>query len=178
MVRGSFSFNLSRPGDVRLDPALGGGSVWDVGCYPISFARTVIGAEPIEAFGRQVLGHSGVDEFFTGNLCFPNNVHVQFDCSFRAPFRTHMEIVGSEGVISVPRPFKPGADEHILISRGDQVERVAMPGQELYLGEVEDLADAVLLGKPTRVSLEDSRANVATIVALLRSAEQGQPVPL
>ncbi len=71
MVRGSFSFNLSREGDVRLDPALGGGSIWDVGCYPISYARFIIGAEPIEVFGRQVLGQTGVDELFTGSLVFP-----------------------------------------------------------------------------------------------------------
>src|SRR5678809_1408967 len=35
LVRGSFSFMLSREGDVRLDPAMGGGSIWDIGCYPI-----------------------------------------------------------------------------------------------------------------------------------------------
>ena len=178
MVRGSFSFNLSREGDVRLDPALGGGSIWDVGCYPISYARFIIGAEPIEVFGRQVLGQTGVDELFTGSLVFPNHVHAQFDSSFRAPFRTQIEVVGSEGAITVTRPFKPGPEEHLLINRGDQVEQVAVPGQELYLGEVEDLAGAVLEGKPTRVSLADSRANVATIIALLRSAEQGQPVAM
>lgn len=173
LVRGSFSFTLSRPGDVRLDPALGGGSIWDVGCYPISYARTIIGAEPIEVFGRQVSGPTGVDETFTGNLTFPNHVHAQFDCSFRAPFRTHMEIVGSEAALTITRPFKPGTDEHILLTRGDVMERIPVPGGELYLGEIEDLADAILLGQPTRVSLADSRANVATIVALLKSAASG-----
>ena len=43
LIRGSFSFMLSREGDVRLDPAMGGGSIWDVGCYPISYARSVLG---------------------------------------------------------------------------------------------------------------------------------------
>ena len=46
LVRGSFSYVLSRDGDVRLDPGMGGGSIWDVGCYPISYARSVIGEEP------------------------------------------------------------------------------------------------------------------------------------
>jgi predicted dehydrogenase len=41
---------------------------------------------------------------------------------------------------------------------------------------VEDLADAVLLGKTPRISLADSRANVAAIDALLRSAREGRPV--
>ena len=47
-----------------------------------------------------------------------------------------------------------------------------------YLLEVEDLADAVLSGRPTRVSLAESRGNVATMVALLQSAREGRPVRL
>ena len=48
-----------------------------------------------------------------------------------------------------------------------------MPPQELYIGEVEDLADAILLGKAPRISLAHSRDNVKTILALLRSAASG-----
>ncbi len=178
LVRGSFSFTLTRPSDVRLNPALSGGSVWDVGCYPISYARYVIGAEPVEVFGWQVTGSTGVDEGFAGQLRFAGNVVAQFDCSFRAPLRAHMEIVGSEGTIDVPRPFKPGLNEQVLLTRGDEAQAIAIPGQELYLGEVEDMADAVLLGKDPRVSLADSRGNVAAIVALLRSAREGRPIPV
>ena len=53
-----------------------------------------------------------------------------------------------------------------------------MPGSELYIGEVEDLADAILLGKAPRISLADSRANVAAICGLLESARSGKPVQL
>src|SRR5258708_28988007 len=35
---------------------------WDVGCYPVSLARFAIGAEPVEVFGWQRSGPSGVDE--------------------------------------------------------------------------------------------------------------------
>jgi predicted dehydrogenase len=51
-------------------------------------------------------------------------------------------------------------------------------GEELYLGEVEDMAGAILEGKRPRVTLADSRANVAAIVALLESAREGRPVQL
>ncbi|HLF27961.1 MAG TPA: Gfo/Idh/MocA family oxidoreductase [Anaerolineae bacterium] len=177
-VRGAFTFNLDHPDDVRLDPALGGGSIWDVGCYPISYAHTMIGMEPIEAFGWQVTGPTGVDETFVGQLRFPGEVYAQFSCSFRAPYRTHIEIVGSEGTISIPRPFRPDADEHVYLTRGDETQTLTLPGQEPYLGEVEDLADAVLLGKTPRISLADSRGNVAAIVALLRSARERVPISL
>jgi len=178
LVRGSFTFNLAREADVRLDPALSGGSIWDVGCYPIGYARFVVGAEPIEVFGWRVIGSSGVDEVFAGQMRFLSNVYAQFDCGFRAPYRAHVEIVGSEGTISVPNPFKPGVDEQIHLTHDDDVQTVTIPGQELYLGEVEDMADAILLGQAPRVSLADSRGNVASIAALLRSAREGRPVPV
>jgi predicted dehydrogenase len=176
LVRGAFTFSHDRPGDVRFDPALGGGSIWDVGCYPISFTRMIIAAEPIEVFGWQMVGPTGVDEAFTGQMRFPGDVYAQFDCGFRAQFRMKIEIVGSEGVITVPRPFLVGLGQHIELERSGQVESIAIPDAELYLGEVEDMADAILLGKPPRISLADSRGNVAAITALLQSAREGRPV--
>src|SRR5512138_1108847 len=178
MVRGSFSFVLSREGDVRLDPAMGGGSIWDVGCYPISYARTIVGEAPREVFGWQVTGGTGIDETFVGEMRFDNDVYAQFDCSFAIPFHAFMEIVGSEGTLNIPVPFKPETDEKIYLTRGDKTETIKVKGQQLYLGEVEDMADAILFGHDPRVSLNDSRLNVATICALLESARSGKPVAI
>ena len=177
-LRGSFTFNITSVTDVRLNPDLGGGSVWDVGCYPISYARFILGEEPLSAFGWQMTGKSGVDEYFSGQLLFPGEILMQFDCGFRAPFRTEMEIVGSEGVIRIPHPFKPGEVEHITLSSEDGEQQIEIPGEALYQGEVEDIADAVNLGRPAKVSLEDSRGNVAAILALLRSARIDRPVTI
>lgn len=176
IVRGSFSFLLSREGDIRLDPAMGGGSIWDVGCYPISYARTVIGENPLEVFGWQVTGPTGIDETFVGQMLFSNNVITQFDCSFAIPFHSFMEIVGSEATLNVPNPFKPTPNPKIYRTRDGKTESIQIRGQELYLGEVEDMADAILLGKEPRISLDDSRANVQTITALLESSRTGKPV--
>ena len=178
LIRGSFSFVLAREGDVRLDPAMGGGSIWDVGCYPISYARTITGENPLEVFGWQVTGQTGIDETFVGQIRFANDIHAQFDCSFAIPFHAFMEIIGSEGTLNVPNPFKPGVDEKIFITRGDKTETIKIKGQELYIGEVEDMADAILLRHAPRISLDDSRANVAVISSLLESARAGKPVSL
>ncbi|HXF85480.1 MAG TPA: Gfo/Idh/MocA family oxidoreductase [Anaerolineales bacterium] len=175
LIRGSFTFFLTREGDVRLKPEWGGGSIWDVGCYPISYARTVVGEEPLEVFGWQVTGPTGIDETFVGQMRFRNDVIAQFDSSFVIPFHAFMEIVGSEGTLNIPRPFKPGENEKIYLTRGEKTETIKIKGWELYLGEVEDMADAILLGKQPLISLEDSRANVAVIVALLESARTGKP---
>lgn len=178
LIRGSFSFVLAREGDVRLSPEMGGGSIWDVGCYPISYARSVVGEEPLEVFGWQVTGPTGIDETFVGQMRFKDDVIAQFDSSFVVPFHSFMEIVGSEGTLNIPKPFKPEVNEKIYLIRGEKIETVKVKGQELYLGEVEDMADAVLLGREPRVSLDDSRANVAVISALLESARTGSPVRL
>ena len=176
LLRGSFSFPLTRPGDVRLDPALHGGALWDVGCYPLSFARTALGEEPLEVMGWRRLGPTGVDLTFAGQLRFPSGALGQLDCSFEMPFRTGMEIVGTEATLTVTQPFKPGPEATLRLRRGEAVEELKVPSAELYRGEIEDMADAVLHAKHPRVSLADSRANVAALVALHRSALEGRPV--
>lgn len=178
LIRGSFTFNLKRKDDVRLDLALGGGSVWDVGCYPISYSRAMIGEEPVEVFGWQWTGPSGVDEVFIGQIRFAGNVLAQFDCGFRGLFRATMEIVGTSGAIFIPNPFKPGKKEKIILTRDEEKKIIQINGPELYSGEVEDLADAVLLGRAPRISLEDSAGNLATILALYQSAKENRPISI
>jgi predicted dehydrogenase len=149
-----------------------------VGCYPISYARTIVGEAPLEVFGWQVTGPTGIDETFVGQLRFDYDIHAQIDCSFVIPFHSFMEIVGSEGTLNIPDPFKPAADAKIYLTRDEKTETIKIKGQEVYLGEVEDMADAVLLGREPRISLDDSRANVAVISGLLESARLGKPVRL
>jgi predicted dehydrogenase len=174
LIKGAFSFTLQREGNYRNFKETGGGSLWDVGCYPISYARMLVGAEPVEVFGWQVTGPGGSDELFTGQMKFDNGVLCQFDCSFISPFRSYMEIVGSKAVLKIPTPFKPGKNSEIFLIRGDLEETIKVKGDELYMGEVEDMCDAVLGEKKPRVTLQDTRGNIATILAFLESAEKGQ----
>ena len=178
LIRGSFSYVLSRQGDVRLNPEWGGGSIWDVGCYPISYARSVLGENPLEVFGHQVTGPTGIDDTFVGQMRFANDVLMQFDSSFVIPSHAFIEIVGSEGTMSIPNPFKPNENEKMYLTRDGKTETIKIKGQELYIGEVEDMADAILLGKEPRVSLEDSRANVHVIKSLLESAQTGKAIKI
>ena len=178
LIRGAFGFNFSREDNYRLDPARGGGALWDVGCYPLSYARAILGAEPLEVFGWQVTSATGIDESFIAQVRFPSEIYAQFTCSFAMTFHAVMELIGSEGRLNIPVPFKPGEDEHLLLTHpNNTTETIPVTGlAELYSGEIEDMADAVLLGKTPRVTLADSRANVAAILALLESARTGKPV--
>ena len=179
LIKGAFTFKLDRPDDVRWAPEWGGGSIWDVGCYPISFARLIANAEPVEVFGWQVTSVSGVDVAFSGQMRFTNGLLAQFDCGFRTPYRTSMEIVGTRGSIELGSPFKPLGGEWIKIKQNDRIELIESPrANHLYQGEIEDMERAVLDDQPPRISLEHSRGNVATILALQESARTGQVVRL
>lgn len=178
LIKGAFTFNLTRTSDVRLVPEQGGGSIWDVGCYPISYARLVAQAEPIEVFGWQVTGSTGVDEVFSGQMKFANGLLAQFDCGFRSPFRASLEIVGATGSIELASPFKPDGSTKFVINRGDKIENFQSANQPLYLGEIEDMENAAIDHQPQRISLEWSRGNVAVITALLESAQTDKVVKL
>jgi D-xylose 1-dehydrogenase (NADP+, D-xylono-1,5-lactone-forming) len=177
LIRSAFTFILTRTEDPRWDPGMGGGSLWDVGCYPVSMSRLLAGSEPEEVFGCSRLAPGGVDDAFTGQMVF-GGIVAQFDCGFRAPFRTHLEVVGTEGVISVPAPFKPGPGARLVVSSGDDTREVTVDDQPLYIGELDDLADAAAGRTQPRVTLADSRGTVAAILALYESARRRLPVTL
>lgn len=178
LVRGSFTYPGTAPDNYRWRPEMGGGGLWDVGCYPLSYTRAVLGTEPLEVFGWQVTGPTGVDVRFTAQMLFPNNVHAQFDCSVETPYHVFMELVGDEGTLNIPQPFNPGMREKLYLTRKGKVETITVMGRDTYAGEVEDMADAILNAKPPRISLADSRANTAAILALFESARSGKPVRL
>ena len=177
-VRACFSFTLDRPGDVRFDPAKGGGALWDVGCYPVSYARTIAGVEPETVQATTVMGPTGVDMSVGALLRFPGNVVALADASFAAPFRTEVELVGSGGTIRVARPFKPGEHEAVLLIRGDETLEHAVASAPLYVLQFEDFGRAARGDAAPVVTLADSRRNTAALVAVLASGRTGQTVRL
>ena len=178
LIKGAFTFTLTREGNYRWMEEMGGGSIWDVGCYPISFARMIVGAEPVEVFGWQLTGPGGSDESFFGQMRFKGEVHMQFDCGFKSPSRSFIEIVGTDATLNIPDPFKPGRKNEIYLNRNNEMQTIKIKGDELYSGEVEDICDAILKKRPPRISLADSRGNISVILALLQSAKSGKPVSL
>jgi predicted dehydrogenase len=176
LIKGAFTFTLDHEGDIRSKKETGGGSIWDVGCYPISYARTIVGADPVEVFGWQVESETGTDDSFYGQMRFEDGAHAQFDSGFKSPFRTMIEIVGTEASLTVPHPFKPEKTTEIYLSRDGKQEKIKVKGGMLYMGEVDDMCGAILNNKAPRISLADSRGNIATILALLESAQLGKPV--
>ena len=177
LVRGTFSVFLGRPDDVRWKPELGGGALWDLGSYPVSFIRYIAG-EPDEVFGWQVLTAGGVDGSFAGLLRYGEQRLGAFDCSLEQQFCVQAEVLGDEGRLIVERPYLITEASRIVLERGWDREEIVVPGQSAYQCEVEALTAAVLDGAALPVPLSSSRANIATLAALYESARRGQPISL
>jgi predicted dehydrogenase len=175
LVRGTFSFNLQREGDVRLAADLDGGSLMDVGCYCLSGARLIAGAEPERVFGEQVLGPEGVDIAFSGTLRFPDEVIGQFDCGFAVSARDELEAVGDEGSLFLDDPWK-GAAPVIEVRRDGAVEQVEAEAANPYACELADFAAAARGDAPPRFGAADALGQARAIEALYASAESGRAV--
>jgi xylose dehydrogenase (NAD/NADP) len=189
-LRGIFTFLMGERGrspeslNVRMVPEFGGGCLWDVGIYPLSYSQYLMGGPPEWVMGSQVTGPTDVDELFIGQMGFRTEngeeVLAQIGGSFNAPYHTNMEIIGRKGRLQVTRPFnniERGA-EVILTDQEDRSRRLKAPRKSLYLGEVEDLQRAILDGKQPLISLQETRDHVKTALALYQSARSGQVVRL
>jgi D-xylose 1-dehydrogenase (NADP+, D-xylono-1,5-lactone-forming) len=176
-IRASFSFPLARPGDVRWAPELDGGALMDVGCYCVSGARLVAGAEPVRVRGAQVTTESGVDTRFAAVLEFPGDVLATFDCGFDVAHRHDLEVAGEEGVLRLADPWHARRPA-IEVRRGPESELVEVEPQDSYRLELEDLAAAVRDGRPPLLGREDALGQARTIEALYASAAEGAAVAL
>lgn len=180
ILRGAFDFAMSDPDtNVRMKPEWGGGALWDVGVYPMSFCQNLMDGPPQWVFGDQWVGASGVDETFAGQMHYDNGVMAQFSCGFRTPFHTFMEIVGTKGRLWVKRPFTTLEEAEVIFTNAEgKTKTIPIPQKELYLGEVEDMHAAILDGEPQFLTLAETRNHVNTVLALYDSARTGQPVRL
>jgi D-xylose 1-dehydrogenase (NADP+, D-xylono-1,5-lactone-forming) len=173
-VRSAFTFHLTRPGDVRLDAALGGGALMDVGCYCVNVSRLVMGAEPVEAQSRATWTPGGVDAELTGLLRFASGALAHFDCALTLERRELCEVAGTDGWLALPSTFVPGnAEATIHEHRGDEQRVHAFPGVDPYRIMVERFAESVLEDAPVPCPAEDAAHNMRAIEALYRSARAG-----
>jgi D-xylose 1-dehydrogenase (NADP+, D-xylono-1,5-lactone-forming) len=180
LVHSSFSFNIlvpPRPKDIRLQASLAGGSLMDVGCYPINFCRAVYGHSPIAAAAR-VHTPEGFDVELSANavLDYGDGCFALIDSSFELPGRQVAQVIGEEGKISIPVPFTPGIHEAtvILSMEGQTIHQHFAPIDQYRL-EVEHFDSCIQFGHQPALSLDVSLENLATIEAIYRSAGYAWP---
>jgi len=177
-VYSAFTFKLTKPDNIRLDPALGGGSLMDVGCYCVNVSRTIVGSEPLEAQAFATWTERGVDEQMAGTLRFENGVTAQFDCALSMERRECLHAAGTDGHLEVASAFLPGTGDVTIEEHHGRRESGShlVAGADEYQLMVEHFSDCVREGKPARYPLSESAANMRAIEALYRSARnEGRP---
>lgn len=157
IIRSSFGFSM---GSFRADHRLfanesAGGGILDVGGYPVSMARLIAGAvsgqpflEPTKVSGVAHLGQSGVDEWASAVLKFPNEIIAEVSCSIMANQDNVLRIIGSEGRIEVQdfwfaSGHKGGIGKIDVIKGKDRQTIEVAEDRYLYSFEVDAAGEAI-----------------------------------
>lgn len=178
-VHASFTFELPLDDrNIRLHPEMGGGSLLDVGCYPVFGIRWAFDDEPISVWAT-ASWYQGVDVRMTGILKFANGKTGSFDCGFTLPFRGSMEIVGTMGTLRVPDMWLPPYDATFEVERGDRrIEEFVVSGHNQIACMLDDFSQAVLENRDPLPSPEEAIRTLWVLDALARSAREGREVEL
>ncbi|RTQ95049.1 Gfo/Idh/MocA family protein [Lysinibacillus telephonicus] len=180
MIRSSHSFYFQdRDGDIRMNKDMGGGSVYDVGCYSIHAIRSVLQTEPIKVHVYAKIDRdTNVDTSAFAYMELENGVTALVDCSFDMVERNEYEIIGTQGSIKVPYAFRPdrnGGGGHVIVKIGNKLREEIFYG-DIYCLEVEHFSQAILEDFQPSYSGESAVNNMRVINAFYESIKTGQSV--
>ncbi len=171
-VRSTFCYGLGDDYNVRIDRDLRGGGLYDVGCYCINFSRMIAGGEPDEIAATWTLGaKTGVDETLAASLHFPNGVLAVFDVGIRGAGSGQAELLGTEGTIFVPEPWKPAADHaEIIVRRQGRPEEVVAieQGGHIFALEADHIAEVIAGESGPLIPAQNAVGNAAVLDTLWR----------
>jgi len=177
-VTAAFTFKMETLSaqNIRLQSAMGGGSLLDVGCYPVYGMRWAFGAEPVRAYARARL-FNGVDVEMSGTLIFPDGGVGTFDCGFTLPYRPWMEIVGTKGSIRIPRMWLPHAKATWEVElNGESPVEHSIDGHCQMVHMLDDFAAAVWEKRDPDPRPDEAVKTLRALDALARSVQEGQEV--
>ncbi|MDR6904092.1 aldo/keto reductase [Rhizobium miluonense] len=161
IIRTSFGFNMGKvnPEHRLFANDMAGGGILDVGGYPVSMARLIAGAvdgkpflDPEKVSGVGHLGQTGVDEWASAVLKFPNNVIAEVSCSIMANQDNTLRIIGSDGRIEVKDFWfasgHKGGVGKIEVIKGGETQTIEVKEERwLYSFEVDAAGDAIRVGQ-------------------------------
>jgi len=162
LINATFAFSCGY-GNLQgrlMNPALGGGGILDVGCYPVSMTRLIAGAalgadyaDPIDVQGAAHLGATGVDEWAVATLKFDNDIFARIAAGVQVSQENNVVIFGAGGRIEVPSPWfvhgrEAGAATFTLHRSGHDPEQIACPADKgIYALEAEVAMTAISNGR-------------------------------
>ena len=181
-----FSYCLTDPANVRNQAAIGGGGLYDIGCYAIDTARYVFGAEPLRvAASIDRDPDMRIDRLTSAILEFPGARHLTFTCSTQLAPHQRVTVIGSKARLEVLVPFNAPTDApcQILIDdgagpAGGRARLESFDVADQYALQGDAFSRAVLGQARLEFPIEDAVANMKVIDAVFRAAENGAWEPV
>lgn len=176
-VQSAFLFTMLDPKNVRNQADIGGGALYDVGCYPIVTARYLFKSEPdkvIALIDRDPTLR--VDRVTSALAAFPGGGQLAFTSALQLSSYQKVVALGTGGRIEIEVPFTPMKDHacRIRIEAGEVSEVEEFAPVDQYRLQC-DTAVRVFRGEiEQEFPIEDAIANMRVIDALYRSAESGR----
>jgi xylose dehydrogenase (NAD/NADP) len=173
-ARAAFTGTLDRPDDHRWRPEMGGGALLDVGIYCLAPILELAGRDPraVDRFAAAARwSDSAVDASFSAWIDLGGGTAATIECSFEAPERQLLELVGDKAAILVDRAYTPGPAETTieLLGCDGRRETLGTAGGDPYQAMLEHFAEVVRGRAPIRRTPEAS-AGLAGLVERLTAA--------
>lgn len=169
-VEGAFEISIPQP-DIRWDYATSGGSLMDLGCYPMSWVRHITGEEPSVVSATAEVGPPQIDASITAELAFPSGATGRVSSSMVAPVEDiSMIITGSVGEIIAGNPMAPHKGNSLTIRTAGGETRGQIEAGITYDHMLRAFVDHLVHGAPFPTSGQDSVGNMAAIDAVYTAA--------
>jgi predicted dehydrogenase len=168
-VEGVFETRISRP-DIRWDYATSGGSLMDLGCYPMSWVRHLTGEEPEVVSATAVEGPERIDARITAELRFPSGVTGSVRSAMDRGPEISLLVEGDGGRIVVDNPMAPQNGNRVVIQTPSGVTSGPIEAGISYHHMVRAFIDHLIHGTPFPTQGADSIANMAAIDAVYQAA--------
>ena len=179
-IKASFGFQASVDNTHRLlNPELGGGSILDIGCYPLSMARMIVGIvngkeflDPIEIkLESKEINEDGIDLFSTVNLSFKDNSTARIISSINQNLDNSVEISNGQKTLIVKDPwhcgeYNKGKSDLIYIDPNGKKEIINISKKnKLYVNEIDHFVESLKSSKieSNKISLSDSYGNTVCL---------------
>lgn len=182
-MQATFAFFLDDTSNIRLEYELGGGSMFDVGCYTLHAIRHILEEEPISVYASgKYHPELKVDTTMAGVMSFQSGVAASFDSSFDTMPRNTYEVVGSKGTIILTSAFRPDTEEnmigeiHLETTEGKK-EVYKVPGDQYRL-MIEAYGDSVLNNRPLSYDREQIKNQMKILEAVYESSKTNKVVKL
>jgi len=177
-----FSYFNDDPHNIRNMADIGGGALYDIGCYAIVAGRWFFEAEPERVSAVMERDpRFKTDRNTSGLLDFGSGRQLAFTVSTQSAKYQRIELVGTKGRIEIEIPFNAPQDapcryaiDDASALDGKGIRTFTLPIADQYQLQAEAFSRAVRTERPDASALDDAVANMRIIDALFASEKSGR----